>query len=156
MADNIYVISFTEIDFRFVECLKRLIALILFVTDTRLVGGTDVYTGRVEVYYSGVWGTICDDGFDDVDADVICKQLGHQKGEARTSAYFGQGSGDIVMKNVQCQANEASLYECPKKDRSQSGWQCSHMEDSGVICTPSYSKYISLVFHYAHPFGNLN
>ena len=106
-----------------------------------LVDGTDSHSGRVEVFYSGELGTICDDGFDDQDADVICKQLGYSKGEARTGAHFGQGSGDIVLKDVACTADDANLYECEKRDKTESGWQCSHMEDSSVICTPTYSKY---------------
>ena len=38
----------------------------------RIEGGRNQYEGRVEVFYNGMWGTICDDNWDLDDARYTC------------------------------------------------------------------------------------
>ena len=51
---------------------------------------------------------------------------------ARGSAYFGQGSGSILLDNVQCTGNEVSIFSC--SHNSIGSHDCSHSEDAGVFC----------------------
>lgn len=44
--------------------------------ELRLIGGTNFTNGRVEVCFGRIWGTVCDDAFDSLDAGVLCEQLG--------------------------------------------------------------------------------
>ena len=61
----------------------------------RLVNGSTPLEGRVEVNIKGVWGTVCSNFWDKMDALVVCRQLGFNgtRAEALTDLEFGEGSG---------------------------------------------------------------
>ena len=105
----------------------------LFIDNVRLVGGSGPYEGRVEVYYNGQWGTVCDDHFDINEANVVCRQLGYQGAAGyRKRAYYGQGSGPIWLDNLLCTGTETSLYNCVHPGIGINN--CGHHEDAGVLC----------------------
>ena len=86
----------------------------------------------MEVYYNGQWGTVCDDGWDDTDAGVVCRQLGF--GTSNGSAEFGQGSGSIWLDSVTCTGSESTLASCGHLGVGVAS-RCYHSEDVGVRCT---------------------
>ena len=101
--------------------------------DLRLVGGSSSNEGRVEVFHDGQWGTVCDDNWDQADADVVCRQLGLGAAlEFPCCAAFGQGSGPIWMDGTNCSGNEERLVDCPFNGFGSH--DCSHTEDAGVVC----------------------
>ena len=51
---------------------------------------------------------------------------------ARTSAYFGQGTGSIFLDNVGCLGTESRVIDC--SHNSIGSHDCSHAEDAGVTC----------------------
>ena len=76
----------------------------------RLVGGSSYNEGRVEVYYNGRWGTVCNDGWDEEDANIVCRQLGFESSEL---ADFGPAANnEILLDNVMCSINDTTLAGC--------------------------------------------
>jgi hypothetical protein len=76
---------------------------------------------------------VCDDHWDDIDARVVCNQLGIPStgmfywpsykvyhlnliligAVALRNGRFGQESGDFLLDDVQCVGSESRLIECP-------------------------------------------
>lgn len=111
------------------------------VTDVRLVNGPNMRAdkGRLEVQFQGgYWGTVCDDGWDNNAAAVVCRFLGKKGGIARPRSgapdfsppYGSNINLPILMDDISCTGAESSLSGCTFKISND----CSHGEDVGVDC----------------------
>ena len=101
----------------------------------RIVDGPTSYEGRVEVYHNGEWGRVCGEGWGLNDAQVVCRQLGYDLAVgARSTAYHGQGSGQIWLANVNCVGTESTIEDCLHRGWGTEG--CTiHYGDAGVHCS---------------------
>ncbi|GAB5575603.1 macrophage receptor MARCO isoform X1 [Prionailurus iriomotensis] len=99
------------------------------LVSVRIIGTSS--RGRAEVYYNGIWGTICDDDWDHSDATVFCRMLGYSRGRALVNVT--PGTGQIWLDNVACQGTEGTLWNCNKN--SWGSHNCNHNEDAGVECS---------------------
>ena len=107
----------------------------------RLKDGNLKNYGRVEIYYNGEWGTVCDDGWNTADATVVCRQLGFYSSAynyAYGSAHYGQGTGPILLSRLSCIGNEPNLTDCSQS--SVGTKNCTHSDDASVYCSGDRRK----------------
>ena len=109
--------------------------------------------------YNNTWGTVCDNMWSNLDAQVVCRQLGligmilqcnssrptidtdclDAGGVALSNAYYGQGNVSLLLDNMNCIGSENSLLNC-----SNSGvgvTSCTHAHDASVNCTGNGIAY---------------
>ena len=103
--------------------------------EIRLVNTANNKTGRVEIFHPSFgWGTVCSSGWHGIDSAVVCRQLGFAGvSKTRKWAYYGEGSGPILLDSVRCSGDESYIWDCVHY-----GWNvhyyCSHSGDVGVDC----------------------
>jgi hypothetical protein len=114
-----------------------------------LYGQEPAGCGRVAVQHNGVWSFICNKGWNDNDAKVVCRQLGLSHGQARNPVTYTHDRTEpqtykTWMDNVNCAGNEDSLGNCPF-----SGWgswdtsSCKNSELASVCCSEVTTHRIS-------------
>ncbi|XP_057664707.1 uncharacterized protein LOC130899046 [Diorhabda carinulata] len=103
-------------------------------TELRLVGGSYPGEGRLEIKHNGIWGTVCDDDFNEDAAKVVCKILGYKgMSSVKKDGYYGAGYGPIWLDQVSCYGNETELNKCTHWNWGEHN--CEHNEDVGIICS---------------------
>ena len=82
--------------------------------------------------HDGVWGTVCDDGWNINEGTVACRQFGYSFVRVVTSSVYGSGTGQIWLDDLSCTGSESRIIDC-----SHNGFgvnDCSHSEDAGLVC----------------------
>ncbi|XP_074738182.1 antigen WC1.1-like [Strix uralensis] len=105
----------------------------------RLVNGSTLCDGRVEVQVLGTWGTLCASRWDLSDAHTLCRYLGCGFAESiPRGGHFGRGTGPVWRESFHCDGTEAHPGQCPVTTLGAS--LCSHENDASVICSGSASS----------------
>ncbi|XP_051245123.1 putative DMBT1-like protein [Dicentrarchus labrax] len=103
------------------------------------LSGSNLCSGRVEIYYNSAWGTVCEDNWDLNDAKVVCRELGCGAAQrAAQNMSSGKGSGQTWLNKVNCFGNERSLTQC--RHGGFRTHDCTHSEGAGVVCLPNLPK----------------
>ena len=107
----------------------------------RLVSGPHRCEGRVEVERNGEWGTVCDDGWNMKDVQVVCRELGCGAAKRTPSGNLYKPLADekqkIFIQEINCNGTEDQLINC---DQMEDVYDCSHSEDAGAICEREYCR----------------
>ena len=108
-----------------------------------MVGGRNIYEGRVEVKMDNQWQTLCDAGWDINDADVVCRELDHTYAiSALNGSVFDKGEGAVWPSDIKCEGSESSLMNCYSTPVVDSVGSCGHGNEAGIICTNAGTLHI--------------
>ena len=101
----------------------------------RLVGANSYREGMVEMYVDNQWTGVCDHGWDDSEAGVVCRQLGFGlSGKSQQFQISGSGNEEeIVIPKFSCSGNESELLSCNHTKMEKA--DCDNFDNVGVICT---------------------
>ncbi|XP_069837906.1 CD5 antigen-like [Dendropsophus ebraccatus] len=102
----------------------------------RLAQGEHSCAGRVELYYREAWSPVCDDGWNTINAAVVCRQAGCGSPILPLASY-GWGSGNTILDDVNCIGTEQTLWQC--SHRGLYVHDCDPVEHVGVICSENSS-----------------
>ena len=81
------------------------------------------------------WGTVCDDGFQEVDAQAACLTMGFAGMESFEVAYstgYSDSSYPTNMDDIHCPSNATNFLECGH--RKWGSDNCGHTEDILLTC----------------------
>nr|XP_033503100.1 scavenger receptor cysteine-rich type 1 protein M130-like [Epinephelus lanceolatus] len=115
----------------------------------RLVDGTSLCSGRLEVKSNQRWSSVCEADFDQQDAEVVCRELGCGAPSVLQGALYGEVEAPMWTKEFQCGGHESALLDCRSSDSNRN--TCSPGKAVGLTC----SEPVRLVGGDSHCAGTL-
>uniref|UniRef100_A0A8C2EAL5 SRCR domain-containing protein n=1 Tax=Cyprinus carpio TaxID=7962 RepID=A0A8C2EAL5_CYPCA len=99
----------------------------------RLVNGSHLCSGRLEILQGNTWYTVCAAVFDQQDAEVVCRELDcGAPVQVLGAAAFGKGDTQMWTQEIQCRGNESHIRHCSLSTSPKIN--CTHDNDIGLIC----------------------
>ncbi|KAE8283773.1 Collagen alpha-1(XII) chain Fibrochimerin Precursor [Larimichthys crocea] len=99
----------------------------------RLVNGTSLCSGRLEVKSNQSWSSVCEADFDQQDAEVVCRELGCGAPSVLQGALYGEVEAPMWTKEFQCGGHESALLDCRSSGSTRN--TCSPGKAVGLTCS---------------------
>ncbi|XP_041653749.1 scavenger receptor cysteine-rich type 1 protein M160-like [Cheilinus undulatus] len=99
----------------------------------RLVNGTGLCSGRLEVKSDQRWSPVCEEDLDLQGAKVVCRELGCGAPSVLKGGMFGEVEAPFWTKKFQCEGHESALLDCP--DSGLTGNTCPPATAIGITCS---------------------
>ncbi|XP_039471057.1 antigen WC1.1-like isoform X2 [Oreochromis aureus] len=114
---------------------SRVITSVTCADSVRLLNGSSLCSGRLEVKSNQSWSSVCEADFDQQDAEVVCKELGCGPPLALQGALYGEVEAPVWSKEFQCGGHESALLDCRSSGSARNS--CSPGKAVGLTCSES-------------------
>uniref|UniRef100_A0A673A8Y9 SRCR domain-containing protein n=2 Tax=Sphaeramia orbicularis TaxID=375764 RepID=A0A673A8Y9_9TELE len=109
-------------------------ALFLTCSDSvRLVHGSSLCSGRLEVRSNQSWSSVCEEDLDLNDTQVVCRELGCGAPGLLQGGLYGEGEAPVWTSELQCEGNESAVLDCRRS--SSAAKTCSNGTAAGLTCS---------------------
>ncbi|XP_039454250.1 scavenger receptor cysteine-rich type 1 protein M130-like [Oreochromis aureus] len=99
----------------------------------RLLNGSSLCSGRLQVKSNQRWSSVCEDDFDLQDAEVVCRELGCGPPSLLQGALYGEVEAPVWSREFQCGGHESALLDCGSSGSARSS--CSPGKAVGLTCS---------------------
>ncbi|XP_045923803.1 scavenger receptor cysteine-rich type 1 protein M130-like, partial [Micropterus dolomieu] len=99
----------------------------------KLLDGTSLCSGRLEVKSNQRWSSVCEADFDQQDAEVVCRELGCGAPSVLQGALYGEVEAPMWTKEFQCGGQESALLDCRSSGSARN--TCSPGKAVGLTCS---------------------
>uniref|UniRef100_A0A8C7Y501 SRCR domain-containing protein n=1 Tax=Oryzias sinensis TaxID=183150 RepID=A0A8C7Y501_9TELE len=106
---------------------------ISFSDSVRLENGSSGCSGRLEVKSNNSWSSVCEDDFDLLDAEVVCRELGCGAPSVVQGALYGEAEAPILTREFFCEGHESASLDCGSSWRKTKA--CPPYKAVGITCS---------------------
>ncbi|XP_005748465.1 CD5 antigen-like [Pundamilia nyererei] len=99
----------------------------------RLLNGSSLCSGRLEVKSNQSWSSVCEADFDQQDAEVVCRELGCGPPSVLQGALYEEVEAPAWSKEFQCGGHESALLDCRSSGSARNS--CSPGKAVGLTCS---------------------
>uniref|UniRef100_A0A3B4FYZ1 SRCR domain-containing protein n=1 Tax=Pundamilia nyererei TaxID=303518 RepID=A0A3B4FYZ1_9CICH len=113
--------------------LDRCLISLISADSVRLLNGSSLCSGGLQVKSNQRWSSVCEADFDLQDAEVVCRELGCGPPSLLQGALYGEAEAPVWSREFQCGGHESALLDCRSSGSARSS--CSPGKAAGLTCS---------------------